>query len=98
MSRLLPDRLGATEDALGRADQPVGPVSHHLESLDDLLDAILEPLSRVPVWLYPVRAGWTIAVSAHRPGRPRGTGGSRRAVRPLVPMEMMGRVVVEVAG
>ena len=101
MSRLRPDRLGATrtENALGRADQPVGLVSHDLESLDDLLDAILESLSWVPVRLHPARAGWTIAVSAHRPGRPRGLRGPRRAaVRPLVPTEMMGRVVVEVAG
>ena len=100
MSRLRPDRLGATrtENALGRADQPVGPVSHHLESLDDLLDAILESLSRVPVRLHPVRTGRIIVVSAHRPGRPRGPRGPRRAVRLLVPMEMMGRVVIEVAG
>jgi hypothetical protein len=96
VSRLRPDRLGAsaTENALGRADQPVGLVSHDLESLDDLPDAILEPLSRVPVWLHPVRAGRTMVVSAHRP---RGSRGPRRAVRPLVPMVMAGRVVVEVA-
>jgi hypothetical protein len=100
VSGLRPDRLGATrtENALGRADQPVGPVSHHLESLDDLLDAILEPLSGVPVRLDPVRAGRTIVVSAHRPRGSRGSRGVRVAVRPLVPMEMAGRVVVEVAG
>jgi hypothetical protein len=99
VSGLRPDALGATrtENALGRADQPVGPVSHHLESLDDLLDPILEPLSRVPVRLHPVRAGRTMVVSAHWPGRPRGPRGPRRAVRLLVPTEMMGRVVVEVA-
>jgi hypothetical protein len=97
VSRLRPDRLGAgrPENALGRADQPVGPVSHDLEALDDLLDAVLESVSRVPVRLYPVRTGRAIVVSAHRPGRPRRP---RRAVRPLVPVEMMGRVVVEVAG
>jgi len=100
VSRLRPDRLGATrtENALGRGDQPVGPVSHDLESLDDLLDAILESLSWVPVRLHPARAGWTIAVSAHRPGRPRGLRGPRRAVRLLVPTEMMGRVAGQVLG
>lgn len=99
MSRLRSDRLGAspTENALGRADQPVGLVSHDLESLDDLLDAVLEPFRRVPVRLHPVRAGRAVVVSAHRPGRPRGSRGPRRAVRPLAPMEMTGRVV-EVAG
>jgi hypothetical protein len=96
VSRLRPDRRGATrtENALGRADQPVSPVSHDLESLNGLLDAFLEPLSRVPGRLHPVRAGRTRVVSAHRPGRLRRPRG---AVRPLVPMEMMGRVVVEVA-
>jgi hypothetical protein len=96
----LSDRFGATwaENALGRADQPVGPVPHHLESLDDLLDAILEPLSRIPVRLHPVRAGRAIVVSVRRPGRPRGPGRPRRAVRPVVAMKMMGRVVVEIAG
>jgi len=99
VSGLRPDRLGAspTENALGRADQPVGLVSHDLESLDDLPDAILEPLNRVPVWLHSVRAGRTMVVFAHRPGRPRGSRGPRRAVRLLVPIVMMGRVVVEVA-
>jgi len=96
VSRLRLDRPGVTrtENALGRADQPVGSVSHDLESLNGLLDAFLEPLSRVPVRLHPVRSGRTMVVSAHRPGRPRRPRG---AVRPLVPMVMMGRVVVEVA-
>ncbi len=100
MSRLRPDRLGATwtENALGRADQPVGAVPHHLESLDDLLDAILEPLGRIPVRLHPVRAGRAVVVPVHGPARPGGPGRPRRAVRPVVAMNMTGPVVIEVAG
>lgn len=99
-SRFFSGRFRATwtENALGRADQPVGPVPHHLESLDDLLDAILEPLSRIPVRLHPVRVGRAIVVPVHRPARPGGPGRPRRAVRPVVAMNMTGPVVIEVAG
>ena len=100
MSRLRPDRLGATwtENALGCADQPVGPIPHHLESLDDLLDAILEPLSRIPVRLHPVRAGRAVVMPVHGPARPGGPGRPRRTVRPVVAMNVTGRFVIEVAG
>jgi len=96
LAGLLPHRLGASraEDALGGADQLVGPVSHQLEPVEDLLDPILEPIGGVPLLTGPVRAGRTVVVPAHRPGRP---GRARRAGRAVVPV-VAGCLVGELAG
>lgn len=91
-SRPLADRFGAAEDALGHADQPVGPVSHLLEPLQDLFDPVLQPVGWVPL-LHPVRAGGTVVVLARRPWRPRG---ARRPGRPVVPVVMARLIVGEV--
>ena len=87
-------RLGTArrEDPLRHADQLVGPVPHHLEPLDDLLDPVLQPLGGIPP-LVVVRLVMNVVVRARRargPWRPR---------RPVVPASRaVVFIVINVAG
>ena len=98
-SRFFTDRFGAAEDALRRADQPIGSVAHLLEPPQDLIRPILQPVGWVPPvgWiqpLRPVRAGGTVPTPANRlrPGRPRGVGW------PVLPRVSAELIVGEVIG
>ena len=100
-SRLLLDRLGTSraEDALGHADQLVGPVPHQLEPRYDLFDPVLQPLGGILPRIYPVRAWRTVMVSEHWPRGARRLRGARRTVRPVVSAVTVGVVeVVDQAG
>jgi hypothetical protein len=96
-------RATRAEDALGDADQPVGAVSHLLEPLQDLFDAVLQPVGRVALGLRPVR---TVVVPVRRARRlrPRGPWRGRRLGRAVVLVVVLvltviaGHVVVEVTG
>jgi hypothetical protein len=66
-SRLSTNRLPATwEEALGRGDQPVGPVPHEVEPLEGLLEPVIQPVSRVPLPLLRRRSARASVVDAGR--------------------------------
>jgi hypothetical protein len=92
VSRLRPGARGA-EEALGDADQLVGSVSDHLEPLDGLLDAVLQPVGGVPAGAGGT--GGTVVVPARGPGR---AGRPRRVGRAVVPAVVVVRLIGELAG